>query len=74
VTPEPSDSDFTSRLSEAIKSYEASWKPVDGELYELCRRRARYLLMSIPNWPSSGGYTRLEWLAPGAAKVTPRPR
>lgn len=42
MTPEPSDSDFTSRLSEAIKSYEASWKPVDGELYELCRRRARH--------------------------------
>jgi hypothetical protein len=27
--------DFTTRLSQAIESYEASWKPVDSELYEL---------------------------------------
>lgn len=32
--------DLTSRLTEAIKSYEVSWKPVDSELYDLCRRRS----------------------------------
>src|SRR5215469_12044781 len=34
------DSDLTTRLAIAIKSYEASWKPVDNELYDLCRRRS----------------------------------
>ena len=33
------DRDLTARLTAAIKSYEASWKPVDSELYGLCRRR-----------------------------------
>lgn len=31
--------DLTARLTQAIKNYEASWKPVDKELYDLCRRR-----------------------------------
>lgn len=31
--------DLAARLSEAIESYESGWKPVDGELYDLCRRR-----------------------------------
>jgi hypothetical protein len=31
--------DLTARLSAAIKSYKASWEPVDSELYDLCRRR-----------------------------------
>lgn len=34
--------DLTSRLSQAIKSYEDSWKTVDSELYDLCRRRASH--------------------------------
>jgi hypothetical protein len=34
--------DLTGRLNEAVKSYEVSWKPVDGELYELCRRRSSH--------------------------------
>ncbi len=31
--------DLTTRLAQAIKSYEAGWKSVDNELYDLCRRR-----------------------------------
>jgi hypothetical protein len=31
--------DLTVRLTQATKGYEVSWKPVDGELYELCARR-----------------------------------
>ncbi len=31
--------DLTARLSQAIRRYEASSKPVDSELYDLCRRR-----------------------------------
>lgn len=31
--------DLTGRLAQAIKSYQASWKSVDKELYDLCRRR-----------------------------------
>jgi hypothetical protein len=34
------DGDLVGLLAEAIKSYEVSWKPVDNELYGLCRRRA----------------------------------
>jgi hypothetical protein len=34
--------DLRTRLSKAIKSYEVGWKPVDGELYDLCRRRPRH--------------------------------
>jgi hypothetical protein len=34
--------DLSTRLSKAIKSYEVGWKPIDGELYELCRRRPRH--------------------------------
>jgi hypothetical protein len=34
--------DLTTRLSQAIRSYEARWKPVDTELYDLCRRRASH--------------------------------
>lgn len=34
--------DLTTRLSRAIKSCEVGWKPVDGELYDLCRRRPRH--------------------------------
>jgi len=34
-----SQSVFTTRLSQAVKSYEAGWKSVDDELYEVCRRR-----------------------------------
>jgi hypothetical protein len=37
----PDEPDLTARLSQAIKSYEASWKPVDSELYDLCARRPR---------------------------------
>src|ERR1022692_1354383 len=33
------ESDLTAGLTQAIKSYEAGWKPVDAELYDLCRRR-----------------------------------
>ena len=32
--------DLSARLSEAIRDYEASWEPVDSELYDLCRRRS----------------------------------
>jgi hypothetical protein len=35
----PDGPDLAARLSQAIKSYEAGWKPVDSELYDLCRRR-----------------------------------
>jgi hypothetical protein len=38
----PQDSDLTTRLTQAIKRYEAGWKPVDTELYDLCRRRAHH--------------------------------
>lgn len=31
--------DLTGRLTKAISSYEARWKAVDKELYDLCRRR-----------------------------------
>ena len=34
--------DLTTRLTQAIKSYEAGWKPVDGELYELSVRRSSH--------------------------------
>jgi len=34
--------DLAARLAQAIKSYEGSWKPVDGELYELCARRSSH--------------------------------
>jgi hypothetical protein len=34
--------DLTARLAQAVESYEASWKPVDSELYELCRRRVSH--------------------------------
>ena|SRR5690348_1781166 len=34
--------DLSVRLAEAIRNYEASWKPVDSELYDLCRRRASH--------------------------------
>jgi hypothetical protein len=33
------DLDLTARLAQAIESYEAGWKSVDKELYDLCRRR-----------------------------------
>jgi hypothetical protein len=39
---EPSDSNLAASLTEAIKRYEVSWKPVDDELYQLCRRRPRH--------------------------------
>lgn len=35
----PDGPDLAARLSQAIKRYEASWKPVDRELYDLCRGR-----------------------------------
>jgi hypothetical protein len=38
----PGGSDFATRLTQAIKRYEAGWKPVDSELYGLCRRRPRH--------------------------------
>ena len=31
--------DLTGRLTKAISSYEARWKTVDKELYDLCHRR-----------------------------------
>jgi hypothetical protein len=36
--------DLTAALTRAIDSYEASWKPVDIELYDLCRRRAGHVV------------------------------
>jgi hypothetical protein len=36
------EADFASCLTQAIKRYEASWRPVDNELYDLCRRRPRH--------------------------------
>lgn len=43
MAAEPLDGpDLTARLSQAIRDYEASWKPVDSELYDLCRRRKRH--------------------------------
>jgi hypothetical protein len=33
------DSDLAVRLTQAIKNYVVGWKPVDSELYDLCRRR-----------------------------------
>lgn len=33
------DTELTERLTEAIKNYQTSWKPVDAELYGLCERR-----------------------------------
>jgi hypothetical protein len=33
------DHDLTVRLTKAINGYEAKWKTVDKELYDLCRRR-----------------------------------
>jgi hypothetical protein len=36
------DPDLAACLREAITSYEASWEPVDSELYHLCRRRASH--------------------------------
>jgi len=38
----PEDSGLANRLAQAIKKYEVGWKPVDGELYDLCRRRPRH--------------------------------
>src|SRR5487761_1513866 len=34
--------DLTAKLEQAIKIYEVGWKPVDDELYDLCRRRASH--------------------------------
>jgi len=31
---------LTARLAQAIASYEAGWKPVDNELYDLCWRQS----------------------------------
>jgi hypothetical protein len=42
MTQPPEDSGLANRLTRAIKRYEAGWKPVDGELYDLCRRRPRH--------------------------------
>jgi hypothetical protein len=39
VIEPPDGPDLAARLSQAIKNYEASWKPVDSELYDLCHRR-----------------------------------
>jgi hypothetical protein len=36
---EPLDESDLTALSDAINDYENSWKPVDRELYDLCRRR-----------------------------------
>jgi hypothetical protein len=35
--------DLATRLTQAIRSYEATWKPVDSELYELCARRSSHV-------------------------------
>jgi hypothetical protein len=41
MASEPPDApDLAARLTRAIESYEASWKPVDSELYDLCGRRS----------------------------------
>lgn len=37
---EDEELDLTARLAQAIASYEAGWKPVDSELYDLCGRRS----------------------------------
>jgi hypothetical protein len=34
--------DLTVRLAQAIKNYEAGWKSIDNELYDLCRRRSSH--------------------------------
>ncbi len=34
--------DLAAHLAQAIQSYGASWKPVDGELYALCVRRSSH--------------------------------
>lgn len=39
MTAQPLQSDLTRRLTEATTNYEARWKPVDSELYNLCGRR-----------------------------------
>lgn len=36
----PDGPDLAARLSQAIKTSEARWKPVDSELYDLCGRRS----------------------------------
>jgi hypothetical protein len=60
--------DLTARLARAIKNYEASWKSVGNELYDLCRRRPDhddfadvYTKVAV-----IGGSMRLEWPVPGA--------
>ena len=40
VIEPPDRPDLAARLSQAIKSYKAGWKPVDSELYDLCGRRS----------------------------------
>lgn len=39
MTAETLNESDLAALSEAINEYENSWKPIDGELYDLCRRR-----------------------------------
>lgn len=36
------DPDLSARLFEAVRDYETTWKPVDSELYDLCRRRPHH--------------------------------
>jgi hypothetical protein len=36
------EADLTTRLTQAIMNYKATWKPVDAELYDLCGRRPRH--------------------------------
>jgi hypothetical protein len=43
MTDEPhNEPDLASRLAQAITAYEAGWKPVDDELYDLFRRRSSH--------------------------------
>ncbi len=39
VHTQPRDGNLATQLSEAIEDYRPTWRPVDTELYDLCRRR-----------------------------------
>ena len=68
--------DLAARLREAITSYEARWKPVDSELYDLCRRRASHRDFADVYTKSAivGRVYQAGCAAPGEATVIPRPK
>ena len=68
--------DLTGRLTKAISSYEARWKTVDKELYDLCHRRPSlddfadvYTKVAIIGRVYEAGVA-----VRGAARATPRAR